>query len=240
MTTRTALIVRGGWEGHQPVQATEVFLPFLERSGYDDPDRGVARGLRRRRRDGRDRPDRAVRDDVDDHRRAGERACAPPSRRAPGSPAGTAGSPTRIRASSDYLQLVGGQFATHPSKEPGPAGRRCAGEQLPPATRWRSRPRATASDHRGPRRLRARPPSSTGCCTTTSSTCWPPPPIRRSRGTRGTGRSPRPPMWTRLWGARPDRRDDTRAQPATCCEHPSVRTIIERGMLWATRTASAS
>ncbi len=23
-------------------------------------------------------------------------------------------------------------------------------------------------------------------------------------------------------------------------EHPSVRTIIERGMLWATRTASAS
>ena len=35
MTSRTALIVRGGWDGHQPVKATEVFIPFLERSGYD-------------------------------------------------------------------------------------------------------------------------------------------------------------------------------------------------------------
>ena len=35
MTARTALIVRGGWDGHQPVQATEVFLPFLEAQGYD-------------------------------------------------------------------------------------------------------------------------------------------------------------------------------------------------------------
>ena len=29
-----ALVVRGGWEGHQPVKATELFIPFLERSGY--------------------------------------------------------------------------------------------------------------------------------------------------------------------------------------------------------------
>ena len=35
MTTRNALIVRGGWEGHQPIAATEVFLPFLEANGYD-------------------------------------------------------------------------------------------------------------------------------------------------------------------------------------------------------------
>ena len=26
---RSALVVRGGWEGHVPVQATELFLPFL-------------------------------------------------------------------------------------------------------------------------------------------------------------------------------------------------------------------
>ena len=32
--TSKALVVRGGWEGHQPVKATELFLPFLERSGY--------------------------------------------------------------------------------------------------------------------------------------------------------------------------------------------------------------
>ncbi|WJK36358.1 hypothetical protein [Solwaraspora sp. WMMA2065] len=29
-----ALVVRGGWEGHRPVEATELFIPFLERSGY--------------------------------------------------------------------------------------------------------------------------------------------------------------------------------------------------------------
>ena len=27
--TRSALVVRGGWEGHHPVEATELFLPFL-------------------------------------------------------------------------------------------------------------------------------------------------------------------------------------------------------------------
>src|SRR6187402_3918877 len=81
-----ALVVRGGWDGHHPVEATELFIPFLEANGYD------------------------VRID--------------------GSPevyavtAGTGlagwhgGIADSFRASSDYLQLVGGQFATHPSKRP--------------------------------------------------------------------------------------------------------------------------
>ncbi|SCF22645.1 hypothetical protein GA0070558_1612 [Micromonospora haikouensis] len=34
MTQRRALVVRGGWEGHEPVRATELFIPFLEGSGY--------------------------------------------------------------------------------------------------------------------------------------------------------------------------------------------------------------
>ncbi|TDD11714.1 ThuA domain-containing protein [Nonomuraea deserti] len=34
MDTRKALIVRGGWEGHSPVEATERFIPFLEEHGY--------------------------------------------------------------------------------------------------------------------------------------------------------------------------------------------------------------
>jgi type 1 glutamine amidotransferase len=32
--TRQALVVRGGWEGHSPVEATERFIPFLEEHGY--------------------------------------------------------------------------------------------------------------------------------------------------------------------------------------------------------------
>ena len=30
-----ALIVRGGWSGHQPVEATELFIPFLIDNGYE-------------------------------------------------------------------------------------------------------------------------------------------------------------------------------------------------------------
>lgn len=33
--SKQALVVRGGWEGHDPVEATDRFLPFLEESGYD-------------------------------------------------------------------------------------------------------------------------------------------------------------------------------------------------------------
>jgi type 1 glutamine amidotransferase len=28
--TRKALVVRGGWEGHRPVEATDMFIPFLQ------------------------------------------------------------------------------------------------------------------------------------------------------------------------------------------------------------------
>lgn len=31
---RRALVVRGGWEGHAPVAATERFIPFLDRHGF--------------------------------------------------------------------------------------------------------------------------------------------------------------------------------------------------------------
>ena len=31
---RTALVVRGGWDGHQPVETTELFIPFLEANGF--------------------------------------------------------------------------------------------------------------------------------------------------------------------------------------------------------------
>lgn len=33
-TNRRALVVRGGWEGHAPVAITDLFLPFLRDRGY--------------------------------------------------------------------------------------------------------------------------------------------------------------------------------------------------------------
>ena len=35
MTTRTALVVRGGWDGHDPVGTTDLFVPFLQDAGFD-------------------------------------------------------------------------------------------------------------------------------------------------------------------------------------------------------------
>lgn len=32
--TRRALVVRGGWDGHQPVAITDLFLPFLKEQGF--------------------------------------------------------------------------------------------------------------------------------------------------------------------------------------------------------------
>jgi type 1 glutamine amidotransferase len=35
VTTRRALVVRGGWEGHKPAEATELFIPFLRDNGFE-------------------------------------------------------------------------------------------------------------------------------------------------------------------------------------------------------------
>jgi uncharacterized protein len=32
--TRQALVVRGGWDGHQPVETTDLFIPFLQDHGF--------------------------------------------------------------------------------------------------------------------------------------------------------------------------------------------------------------
>src|SRR5699024_5571474 len=35
MNRKNALVVRGGWDGHQPVETTELFIPYLKANGYD-------------------------------------------------------------------------------------------------------------------------------------------------------------------------------------------------------------
>jgi len=32
---KNALVVRGGWNGHEPVQATDLFIPFLREKGFE-------------------------------------------------------------------------------------------------------------------------------------------------------------------------------------------------------------
>lgn len=117
MTRKKALVVRGGWEGHQPVKATELFLPFLESGGYDvriEESTDVYA----------DSAEMAATDLVVQCVTMSEITAEQVSGLSTAVMAGTGftgwhgGIADSFRASSDYLHLVGGQFATHPGKEP--------------------------------------------------------------------------------------------------------------------------
>lgn len=115
--TRKALVVRGGWEGHHPVEATELFIPFLRENGFevrveDDPQVYA---------DSRTMGETdlvlqsVTMSSITPEALRGLREAVVAGMGLAGWHGGIADS---YRASSDYLQLVGGQFATHPSKDP--------------------------------------------------------------------------------------------------------------------------
>jgi type 1 glutamine amidotransferase len=231
-----ALVVRGGWEGHQPVKATELFLPFLEKNGYririEESPAIYA-----------DVSEMAETDlivqcmtmsEISKEQVAGLRRAVAAGTGFTGWHGGIADS---YRASSDYLQLVGGQFATHPSKEPG----RCGGGQEDNYLPYTVNLTTLGRDH----------PITAGLddfeleteqywvlhddlidvlATTTH-------PVRPWHPWHRPITSPA--IWTRLWG---DGRIviSTPGHSLDVLENPNVRTVIERGMLWATRTASGS
>jgi type 1 glutamine amidotransferase len=231
-----ALVVRGGWEGHRPVEATDLFVPFLTGNGFDvrlcDSPAIYA--------------DPAVMTETDlivqcvtmssIEREAldGLRAAVAAGTGFTGWHGGIADS---FRASSDYLQLIGGQFATHPGKEPG-----CrAGDESDNFLRHTVEITALGRDH----------PITAGLTdfeltteqywvlhddlidvlATTTHPVQPWHPWHRPITS--------PAIWTRQWGegrivvTTPGHSLDVLADP-------SVRTVIERGLLWASRTGSAS
>lgn len=109
---KQVLIVRGGWDGHQPVETTESVLPFLRSAGYEIRlEEGTAVYA-----------DPALMASIDlvvqvntmntiePGELAGLRAAVEAGTGLAGWHGGIADS---YRASADYLQLVGGQFAHH-------------------------------------------------------------------------------------------------------------------------------
>jgi type 1 glutamine amidotransferase len=110
---RQALIVRGGWEGHGPVEGTKRFIPFLVEHGFDveiSETLDVYLDAERMR---------AV-DLVLQIWTMGEMSEAHTEGLAAAVRAGTGlagwhgGIVDAFRSSPEYLQLTGGQFATHP------------------------------------------------------------------------------------------------------------------------------
>jgi uncharacterized protein len=230
------LVVRGGWEGHRPVEATELFLPFLADRGCEVriSDSAAVYG------------DASVMAETDlivqcvsmgtiePGEVAGLRAAVAAGTGFTGWHGGIADS---FRASSDYLQLVGGQFASHPGKEPGA----CGGDETDNFLPYDVELTALGREH----------PITAGLddfeltteqywvlhddlidvLATTTHPVRPWHPWHRPIVS--------PAIWTRQWGAGRIV-VSTPGHSLDVLRNPSVRTVIERGILWAARTGSAS
>ncbi|WP_326825292.1 ThuA domain-containing protein [Streptosporangium sp. NBC_01756] len=231
MTSKQALIVRGGWDGHQPVEATDLFIPFLEKNGYsvrieDSPriyaDASVMGGV-----------DLVVQcfsmGSIEPDALSGLRSAVE---------AGTGfagwhgGITDAFRDNPDYLQLVGGQFACHPGK---PEAER-TGEQSDNYVPHRVNILPAAADHPITRGIEDFDlvteqywVLADGYCDVLATTTQA---VRDSDPWHRPVTSPA--VWTRSWGAgkvfvcTPGHRVEV-------LEDPNVRTIVERGLLWAGR-----
>ena len=233
---RKALVVRGGWDGHQPVEATDRFIPFLEAQGfavrisestavYADAEAMAETDL-------------IVQCVTMSHIEHGElvglRAAVEAGTGLTGWHGGIADS---FRSSSDYLQLVGGIFATHPAVGPGET--RLEGEEnyrhytVHISELGRQHP-ITAGLEDFDLRTEQYWVLSDDLNDVLATTTHPAEPWQQwHRPTTS------PVVWTRLWGAGRIV-VSTPGHSVDVLDDPNVRTIIERGMLWAARTASAS
>lgn len=114
---RKALVVRGGWDGHQPVQTTNSVLPFLVEQGFEvrvEDDTTVYADA-----DAMADVDVVVQtvtmSTISDDELRGLTAAVRAGTGLVGWHGGIADS---FRSSSGYLHLIGGQFATHPARAP--------------------------------------------------------------------------------------------------------------------------
>ena len=234
--TRRALVVRGGWDGHAPVAATELFLPFLEQNGfavrveespevYADADELNATDLI---------VQSVTMSEISKPALSGLIAAVTAGTGLAGWHGGIADS---FRNSSDYLHLIGGQFATHPSREPSQTVGAQEDNYLPYRVELtdlgRSHPITAGLDDFDleTEQYWVLHDDLIDVLATTTHPTRPWHPWHRPVVS--------PVVWTRDWG-RGRIVVATPGHSVDVLQHPSVRTIIERGMLWASRTASES
>ena len=114
---KNALVVRGGWDGHQPVETTNVFIPYLEANGfnvrieespaiYADVEYMATVDLIQQT----NTMNVITREEFDGLQKAVIAGA--------GFAGWHGGIADSYRNNSDYLQMVGGQFASHPGKAP--------------------------------------------------------------------------------------------------------------------------
>ena len=233
---RRALVVRGGWDGHAPVAATELFLPFLGANGFEvrveeSPEiYADADELKH--------TDLIVQcvtmSELSKPALTGLIAAVANGTGMAGWHGGIADS---FRNSSDYLHLIGGQFATHPGREPELRVDAQEDNFLPYRVEFTDLGRChpiTAGlndfDLETEQYWVLHDDLIDVLATTTHPT-QPWHPWHRPVTS--------PVVWTRNWG-RGRIVVATPGHSVDVLQNPNVRSIIERGMLWASRTASES
>ena len=232
--TRQALIVRGGWDGHMPVETTDLFVPFLEANGFsvrieESPavyaDAATMAGV-----------DLIVQvmtmSTIEKDALAGLIAAVRAGTGVVGWHGGIADS---YRDSADYLQLIGGQFAHHASVHP---PEQATGDQSDNYQEYSTELTELGRSH----------PVTDGVddFTLTSEQYW----VLSddyNEVLATTTQTKRewdawdrpvtfPAIWTRHWG---EGRIvvSTAGHRLEIVQHPAVRRTIENGMLWAARPA---
>lgn len=230
-STKTALVVRGGWDGHSPVAATDLFIPYLKTNGFivrvEDSTAVYADATYM------ETVDLIVQcvtmSTIESDEFAGLAAAV---KRGTGLAGWHGGIADSFRNNSDYLHLIGGQFACHPSK--------AAAEHI-----------GDASDSYIPYRVNMLPEAASHPITegiadfdllteqywvltdeyidvlaTTTLPAREFDPWHREVTC--------PAIWTRQWGAGKIF-VATPGHDVATLQNPNVKTIVERGLLWASR-----
>jgi type 1 glutamine amidotransferase len=114
---RRALVVRGGWDGHMPVETTAAFIPFLEANGFEvriEDGTSIYTDA-----DYLDTVDLIVQintmNTIEPEEFAGLQRAVLNGTGMAGWHGGIADS---YRNNADYLHMIGGQFAHHAGKDP--------------------------------------------------------------------------------------------------------------------------
>ncbi|MCU1478688.1 MAG: hypothetical protein JWQ64_3381 [Subtercola sp.] len=228
---KLALIVRGGWEGHQPVETTDSFIPFLRTHGYEVVVASSPSPY----------ADTEFMSSVDlvvqcVTMSTAEKAEVDGLRAAVAAGTGLVGWHGGIvdsyRNSADYLQLVGGQFANHPAASPG----QLTGNQSDYYVAHRIAFTEAGSEHfittgiadfdLDTEQYWVLTDDYNDVLATTTLPARPGDPWRRP--------IIRPAVWTRNW-AEGRIVVCTPGHNVEVLKNVNVRTIIERGMLWASR-----
>jgi uncharacterized protein len=230
--TRRALVVRGGWDGHAPIAATELFLPFLRSEGFEvrieESTEVYADAAAMAETDLIVQS--MTMSEITAEQLRGLRAAVEAGTGLTGWHGGIADS---FRSSPDYLQLVGGQFATHPAADPAlrPGGERdnYLRYRVEFTELGRTHPITAGLDdfELVTEQYWVLHDDYNDVLATTTHPTQPWHPWHRPIIS--------PAVWTRNWGAGRVV-VTTPGHSLDVLQHPTVRTIIERGMLWASRT----